>query len=101
MKYIKEFQTSKMCHKCAWDPKTEKMNEALFEIQNAFFHGQLEQFQYDEVKKDFIDHSKTKAPNLKCFKMVNIYDSIASRQSIKALLLKTLSTTHPHLSLND
>ncbi len=50
MKYIKEFRTSKMCHKCAWDPKTEKMNEALFEKRNALFHGQLEQFQYDEVK---------------------------------------------------
>ena len=42
-------------------PNTEKMNEALSEKRNAFFHDQLEQFQYDEVKNDVIDHSKTKA----------------------------------------
>ena len=46
MKYIKEFRTSKMCSKCAWDPKTEKMNELLLNKPNAQFHGQLEQFQY-------------------------------------------------------
>ena len=34
MKYIKEFQTSKMWHKCAWDPKTEKMNEPLLNKHN-------------------------------------------------------------------
>ena len=34
MKYIKEFRTGKMCHKCAWNPKTEKMNEPLLGKQN-------------------------------------------------------------------
>ena len=62
------------------------MNEALFEKRNAFFHGQLEQFQYDEVKNDVIDNSKTKAPNLKSFKMVNIYDSTkTAKKQLKSL----------------
>ena len=78
LKYVKEFRTSKMCHKCAWDPKTEKMNEALFEKRNSFFHGQLEQFQYDEVK-NVID-------NLKSFKMANIYDSTkTAKKQLKSL----------------
>ena len=51
LKHIKEFRTSKMCHKCAWDPKTEKMNEPLLGKQNVKFHGQLEQYPFDSVLK--------------------------------------------------
>ena len=42
MKYIKEFRTSEMCHKCAWDPITEKMNEPLLDKRKKF---QFEKFE--------------------------------------------------------
>ena len=47
MKYIKEFRTSKMCHKCARDPKTEKINKPLLTNNNVTFIGQLEQFPFE------------------------------------------------------
>ena len=76
MKYIKEFRTSKMCHKCAWDPKTEKMNEPLLEKSNVKFYGQLERFQYEKVENHaYVDNKLPKEPNLNTFKMINIYDS--------------------------
>ena len=57
-----------MKYKCAWDPKTEKMNGPLLDKQNVKFHGQLEQYPFDSVLK-------STEPPLNTFKMVNIYDS--------------------------
>ena len=60
MKYIKEFRTSKMCHKCA-----EKMNGPLLKKSNVKFYGQLEQFKYEKVENHaYVDNKLPKVPNL-------------------------------------
>ena len=73
MKYIKEFRTSKMCHKCAWDPKTEKINDTLLEKRNMKFS----RFQYEKVENHaYVDNKPPKELNLNTFKMVrNINNS--------------------------
>ena len=77
MKYIKEFRTSKMCHKCVWDSKTEMINEPLLDKRNVKFHGQLEQYSFDTVLK-------LTESFLNTFKMVNIYDfTIKTRKQRK------------------
>ena len=61
-----------MCHKCAWDPKTEKIKETLSEKQNVRFYGQLELFQYEKVENhayENVENKLQKLPNLNTFKM--------------------------------